>query len=303
MTHPLPPPRTVKLGARRLLAQQMLPCFAVSGIVWLAQLCGSLVQTFAGGSLGYYMLEAAAYDTQTGLFLREGGFVACLRLDSAGILYAFPVDYALLPRFFLVNVLIFLITTPLLFGALEQLWGALHGKKPSISGVFRWYLNLGLSARALSLSTVLTAAEWVLRAVCMAPGLGLLIYMSATGTENNPVLIFLSSALPMAGFLASFYLFSILSPVRYMLVREPERTARQALSEGVRLFAGRRGPYFALRLSFLPWTILSLFTALLLWRTPDIFIFPYMELSNLLFLHLALSGGEDGQPPLPSGTP
>lgn len=64
------------------------------------------------------------------------------------------------------------------------------------------------------------------------------------------------------------------------LAQSPGLSVRQALSRGFRLLTSRRGDYFKLNLSFLPLQVLSM----VLWNIPNLYLVPYMELSNYLFL-------------------
>lgn len=93
-------------------------------------------------------------------------------------------------------------------------------------------------------------------------------------------MLLLSGPVLLLGVLAGYYLYMVLLPARYVLARDPDTSIRQAFSRGMELLAGRRLAYFKLNLSFLPWHVVAMF----FYSVPNLFVIPYVEMSNFLFL-------------------
>ena len=125
---------------------------------------------------------------------------------------------------------------------------------------------------------VLTLWRLVSTLLCLLPGI--LCAAVGTLTPGGQILVLLSSPLLLLGLLAGYYLYLFLLPARYVLARDPACSVHEAFSKGVSLLAGRHLEYFKLNLSFLPWHVVSM----LLYGVPDLFVIPYVEMSNFLFL-------------------
>lgn len=114
--------------------------------------------------------------------------------------------------------------------------------------------------------------------LCLLPGMFCVV--AGTIVPNGKIILLLSSPVLLLGLLAGYYLYVLLLPARYVLARDPATSVPQAFSKGLGLLAGRHLEYFKLNFSFLPWHIISM----LLYGVPDLFVIPYVEMSNFLFL-------------------
>lgn len=276
------PPRTFfKRQARQTIVHSLRAVMAVSGIVLAFELAALLFQMNFGGVLNYYMFNASDYASSTGIWVAEKGVTAILRLDAAGVLFALPLSFRQIVVFFLSNMLVFLVLTPLLMGALEQFQAILLNKFQHVSDIFRWYADLRLTGKALGLGAVLALVKWVTRAVCVGPGIALFAWAADGGKPQ--ILLYLAYAAILAGAAASYWLYTLILPARYLLVRTPEASIAQAIARGVRAVRNRRGDYFVFRLSFLLWYL----SVNLSYGIMGLFVLPYTELSNLLYLRQA----------------
>ena len=207
-----------------------------------------------------------------------GGMVFALSDAVSGLVIVLPVAWRQLINLVVIQGIVFLVTVPLQYGVLTQFRSILEGRPAPFRSVLRWYLDLHLTGKALAVQVLLTLWQWAARLVCMVPGLLCLIAGSAF--PNGEWMLLLSSSLSILGMLGGYYLYMLLLPARYLLAQSPGLSVRQALSRGFRLLTGRRGDYFKLNLSFLPLQVLSM----VLWNIPNLYLVPYMELSNYLFL-------------------
>lgn len=279
----IPPRASLKLQARQAMIRHIRPCMAASGILLALHLAAFYFQAASGGVLGYYLLSAADYTTATGIFLAEGGLTAVLRLDAAGVLFALPLSFRQLGVFALVHGIVFLVTVPLLMGVLEQYHAFLQHQNRPLSSVFRWYLDLRLTGKAFALNLVLGLVKWGMRLMGAIPGLVLFIWATDStnpGASIGSLLIPFAMLLLLAGGIAAYFVYTLILPAQYLLVRRPEASIRSLLSAGYRVFRGRRRDYFVFRLSFLLWHGLVNAT----YGAMGLFVHPYFELANLLYL-------------------
>jgi hypothetical protein len=254
---------------------------AVSGIVLAFELAALLFQMNFGGALNYYLLNASDYTSSSGIWVAEKGVTAILRVDAMGVLFALPLSFREAIVFILTNILLFLVLTPLLMGALEQFQAILLNRYQSVSDIFRWYADLRLTVKSLALGAVLALVKWGARAVCVGPGIVLFAWAASGGKPQS--LLYLSYAVILAGVAVSYWLYTLILPARYLLVRTPDSSLAQAISSGVRSTRNRRGDYFLLRLSFILWNVAVNFS----YGIMGLFVLPYSELSNLLYLREA----------------
>lgn len=274
----LPPRAFYKRQARQTIVHSIRSVMAVSGIVLAFQLAALLFQLNFGGVINFLMFKASDYTSSTGIWLANNGFTAILRLDAAGVLLALPMSNREVIVFVLSNVLIFLILTPLLMGALEQFQAILLNKFQGVSDIFRWYTDLRLTAKALGLGLVLALVKWVTRAVCVGPGIALFAWVAGSGKPE--ILLYLSYAVILAGTAVSYWIYALFLPARYLLVRKPETPVGKAIANGMQAMRNRRGDYFLFRLSFILWNLAVNFS----YGIMGGFVLPYTELSNLLYL-------------------
>lgn len=286
------------------------PCMVAASIILLLSLLSRFLQATTGGALYYLILDLKQYPVQTGIWqanasllanllsgasvshlTQGGGIVASLRFDSAGVAFVLPLAWRQLATFVIVGALTFLLTVPMCYGARAQFWRLPAGQVFPFSRLLHWYTDLRLSGRALGLEVLLLLWRGVTWAVCLLPGL--LVMLVAT-QQNSDTLLFLSGVLNLAGMAMGYFLYTILLPGQYLLARSPELTPITALRNGLRLLHGRKVEFFLLRLSFLPLQLLSIF----LYDIPTLYLFPYLELSTILYL-----GALEGTSAVPSNAP
>jgi len=278
---------SVKLRARQAITRMLRPCMMASGVMLALQMAALYFKMNAGGVLGYFLLNAADYTTATGIWMAEGGFTAVLRLEMAGALFALPLSFGQLGTFIVVNGIVFIITMPLLMGVLEHYHAILHERVNPLFAIFRWYLDLRLTAKAVGLGLVLALVKWSTRVVGALPGLALFVWATgSTQLESAAVsgLMFLASVLILAGAAAGYWIYTLVLPAQYLLAREPDASVTHVLRAGIQVFQGRRWDYFVFRLSFFLWYFLVNAT----YGAMGIFVMPYTELSNLLYIQAAV---------------
>ena len=66
-----------------------------------------------------------------------------------------PVAWRQVITLVVVQVIVLLVTSPLLYGVLAQYRGMLEGRPRPVRGVFRWYSDLRLTAKALAVQVIL----------------------------------------------------------------------------------------------------------------------------------------------------
>ncbi len=289
--------RILKARAKRTIARFSRPCIAAACLLLAFTVLARAFSVYAGGALYYLMLDIRQFPMETGLWRADptlmttlmsmlglerlgdlGGMVFALSDAVSGLVIVLPVAWRQLINLVVIQGIVFLVTVPLQYGVLTQFRSILEGRPAPFRSVLRWYLDLHLTGKALAVQVLLTLWQWAARLVCMVPGLLCLIAGSAF--PNGEWMLLLSSSLSILGMLGGYYLYMLLLPARYLLAQSPGLSVRQALSRGFRLLTGRRGDYFKLNLSFLPLQVLSM----VLWNIPNLYLVPYMELSNYLFL-------------------
>ena len=289
--------RILKARAKRTIARFSRPCIAAACLLLAFTVLARAFSVYAGGALYYLMLDIRQFPMETGLWRADptlmttlmsmlglerlgdlGGMVFALSDAVSGLVIVLPVAWRQLINLVVIQGIVFLVTVPLQYGVLTQFRSILEGRPAPFRSVLRWYLDLHLTGKALAVQVLLTLWQWAARLVCMVPGL--LCLIAASAFPNGEWMLLLSSSLSILGMLGGYYLYMLLLPARYLLAQSPGLSVRQALSRGFRLLTGRRGDYFKLNLSFLPLQVLSM----VLWNIPNLYLVPYMELSNYLFL-------------------
>lgn len=278
---------SLKLQARQAMIRWIRPCMAASGIMLVLQLAALYFEMTSGGVLSYFLLSSADYTTATGIWLAEGGLTAILRIDAAGVLFALPLSFHQIITFVIVHGIVFIVTVPLLMGTLEQYHAVLQERVRPFSDLFRWYLDLRLTAKAVGLGLALALVKWIARIAGALPGLALFVWVTGNadlGAASTSGLMSLATFLTLAGVLAAYFVYTLVLPAQYLLAREPDASVGHVLSAGVRAFQGRRMNYFLFRLSFFLWYLIVNTT----YGIMGLFVQPYSELSNLLYLQSAL---------------
>lgn len=292
--------RELKLQAKRTLARWAKPCLLAAAALLLFTLLLEVVQaTTPGTSLSYFFLSTIEdYPIQTGAWTLDGdgaarlmktiglpaefgaagAFLAALRVDAAEVVYLLVIPFRQIPVALLVQLVVLLLSTPILYGVLQQFWHVLKGQPLPFRHIFSWYLDLRLTAKAVALQLVLELWRTVTSLVCMIPGMTCTILGSQTGSPDFLVLL----ALPLAflGMLLGYYCYTLLLPAQYLLARSPELSAREALTQSWQMLRGSRRWFFWLQVSFLLWHLLSMS----LYQVADLYVLPYQHLTSMLFL-------------------
>lgn len=285
--------RELKRESRQTISRFVAPCMMVSAAVLFFSFLTYIVQVYTGGLIFLDIFDAAEFPVRTGLwsispelmttlglseFAASGGVLAALRVEASGMVMAYILPWMQIKPFFITMALVFLVATPIRFGALAQLWSVSLGHGASARGLFRWYTDLRLTGKALFLQFVVGAWEWLCQLVCMLPAVALMVF-SAQADGDSPIW-YAVLLLMVAGLVVGYYLSLLLTPVRFLVARDPSLSIPAAFSQGLRAFRGHRREFFSLWLSFLPWHIVSLFT----YNVVDLFLFPYQNLAGIYFL-------------------
>lgn len=293
MPEQTPASRLLKARAKETMRRSMAPCLAGSALLLAVTLAGTLLLGRTGGLVFPGLLETADFNVGTGLwsasaqwltdiglgsYAAQGGAVAALRVEAARLIMVYVVPWVQLRPWLITTLLVFLLSAPARYGCLSLLWRVAEERPAPPSGLLSWYLDLRLTGKALGLQLVVGLWEWAAQLLCMAPAMGLMILCSgAPGTSPVWYLILL---LMVVGLLGGFYVSLLLAPARLLLARRPERGIGDALRSGWAALAGRRGAFFRLQLSFLPWYLVSIFT----YGISDLLLFPYQQLASIYFL-------------------
>ncbi|MPM35089.1 hypothetical protein SDC9_81679 [bioreactor metagenome] len=287
-----PPSRVyVKHLAKVFLHRWRRQCILAAVAVVAIQMAALLFELNFGGMLEYYLLDAATYPDKTGLLLAQGGVTAVLRLEEMGLIVAMPLTLKIVGSVILVQTAVLTLSTPLLFGALEQFSAVLKDHPQPMSALPRWYRDARLTLKAVGLNLILESAHVVLFLLGAVPGLTLFVWFSVTG-QAAASLLPTCVILILLGLAGAYFLYTALIPSRYLLAVEPSASIGQVLSGSFRLLRGNRRWYFAFCLSFLLWNIFVNAT----YGALNLFVFPYFHLANFIYLR-ALAGDPVSEAP------
>ena len=285
--------RLLKARAKGTVRQWMAPCLAASSALLAFTLLGSLLHARAGGLIFPGLLDTANFGVNTGLwsatpqwlaeigledYAAQGGVLAALRVEAARLILVYVLPWVQLRPFLLTSAVVLLVSAPVRYGALGQLWQVAAGTPAPPKSLFSWYLDLRLTAKALCLQLALGVWELLVQLLCLAPA-ALLMVRGAEAGQGSP-LWSLSLAALVGGTLAGYCAGLLLAPARLLLARTPALGVWTALRQGWSALRGRRMAFFKLQLSFLPWQLLSVFT----YRVTDLMLFPYQQLASIYFL-------------------
>ena len=274
--------RSLKLFARQAINMNVKLCFRASTAVVAVALVLLFIQRTFGHLLIYYIMSAAENTgVASGLQITGQGLAAALRIDPAGIILAFQMTWGEIGTFVLESLLVLLIGTPVMYGALGHFHSLLRRQAPDLKSLFRWYTDLRLALPCMGMELLLAVVTWVLRVAGMIPGLALFSaalaapagsFAARLGTLSTPVLL--------AGMLLAYFVSCQLEPARYYLACDPSLGLRGALRTGWASLKGRRADFFWFSFSFIGWELFSAFT----YGLGDIYLLPYRGLSTILYL-------------------
>lgn len=289
--------RALKRQAKNVFFQYAVPCVLGAFLLLSVTALTQIFSMVTGGGLYYTWLDTRQFPVESGVWQagpelmeallatvglgeelsRLGGLVFSLRYE--GLVLVLPLGWVQLIKILGIQALILLITAPLQMGVANQFYRILSGRPGTTRQILGWYSDLRLSGKALAVQVGLAVWRFVTSVACMAPSL--LCLAVGSGSPHGEILIVLAPVLSLLGALGGFYLYLLLLPARYVLARSPQCSVPEAFSQGLRLLSGRQGAYLMLNLTLLPWQFASLF----LWNIPSLFVIPYRELSNFLFLN------------------
>lgn len=291
MTAPIPNKRILKGQARRLMNTR--GCLPVTLVIVGVQLIFFGLRNVLGAALGYYMLDLASYgDTTSGIYQTADGVSLILRMDIAQTVLAIPVTYTQFRMFCIVTVVFFIVMAPLRLGVHEQYWNITRKQPCSIAGILPWFTDPRRLGKALAVEFVLEGAIHAVGILTLLPSMYLYVrlYSTATSPENwtaaSTGLQVSALLLFILALLFTFWLHSLLLPVRYCLAAHPEFGLGEAFRRGVQSLHGFRARFFLFRLSFLIWFAASEIT----YSAADLYVLPFTALSGMVFLQEAARG-------------
>ena len=298
--------RALKHQAKQTFFRYLRPCVAASCLLILFSLLTQLFSQATGGALYFLLLDHREYPMQTGLWPadpatmssllsvlgiealgRLGGLVLSISDEVGGLVFVLPLGWLQLGNMLLVRAAVFLVTVPLQYGAVSQFYRILLGRPAPFRSLLDWYLDLRLAAKALVTQVLVALWRGLTSLLCLLPGM--LCLAAGSALPGFDWLLLPAPLLLLAGMTGGYFLYLTLLPAHYLLAKQPSLSVSQAFASARRLLRGRKLPYFLLNLSFLPWHLLSLYLAVTspyLSSLIDIFLLPYISLTNLLFLDM-----------------
>ena len=292
--------REIKFVAKRIMMHPV--CMRVTLLLVCISVAFYGIRYLAGGTLTYGVMNLADYSgTQSGNFFNEQGFSILFRMDLTQTVLAIPLTYRQIAVFVIINVLCLALLAPLRLGAMEQYWNVMRTGQGNVFGVGQWYRQSGRMGKAIVVEFVITVLVRIIGVVATIPSL-YLYYLFYTSTPSLDAYTSASSMLQMgAGILAiaavlfTFWLHTILLPVRYCLCAHPEYSIGQAFRRGMASTKGFRGAFFGFRLSYILWFAASQFT----YGVLDLYVLPYTSLGGMIFISEAarLKQGQKSQEP------
>ena len=188
-------------------------------------------------------------------------------------------------------VMTFLVLQPLLLGVLSYFRRLVFDQDDSVLIIFRYFSNLEEYRRAMTLISMLTIRFILSAAILFLPCI--VVYILSTETVYNlldmPMPSWTSNLWTLNSFLAIFAAFGLVFVMlRYYLapfifVSNDELDPAEAVNMS-KIIAKRTGAdFFGLVLSFIPWLLLSIFVA------PLIFTLPYFVSSYCVHCRFAIN--------------
>lgn len=292
----LPPRREMKFLAKRLMTHPL--CMQVTLVLVGVQVALTGLRYLLGGTFTYGVASLAQYgDTASGLYFNDNGFSLIFRMDLTQTVLALPVSYDQLLRFGIFSLVILLVLSPLRLGAMENYWNLLRGQHAGgVRSALRWFAQGGKFGKAVVVEFLLTAGVRLAGIAATLPSI-YLFYLFYTTTPSMAAYTTTSSLLQMgatvlaiAALVFTFWLHSVLLPVRYCLCAHPEYSLGQTFRRGLASAKGFRGAFFGFRLSYILW----FFGSQLTYGALDIFVTPYSSLGGMIFLQEAARARQGG---------
>ena len=295
MTKTILPRRDVKRVGRFLTMAP--PSKRVTLFVVCIQLAFFGLRYLLGGNLSYGLVSLSNYaDTATGIYPTAEGITLLFRMDLQNMVLAMSLTYAEIRVFLLVNIVFFLILSPLRVGAMEQYWAITRKQTPVFYQLFQWMVQLKRWLKAVAVEAVVNGLPWLVGILCSVPSIYLFyIFYQVTPTvasyDTQSTLLNVGATLAaVLAVVIAFWVNSLLIPARYCLAAHPEYSLPKVFRRGWQSAKGFRGQFFRLRLSFIIWFAVSRFT----YGAMDFFALPYISMGGMVFLQQAAiaRGGE-----------
>lgn len=284
----MPPRREMKLLAKRLMLHPL--CMRLSLLLVSIGVALYGLRYLLGATLTYGLMDLNQYgDTVSGIYWNQEGVSILFRMDLTQMILAIPLTYDQIIRFLLMGAVTFLLLSPLRLGAMEGYWNVLRGQHQTVPQAFQWFTQPRRLGKALVVEFFLEVLVRAAGLVAMVPSL-YLFYLFYTTTPSVQAYTTASSLLQtgatllaIAAGVFTFWLHSILLPVRYCLCAHPEYTLGQTFRRGLQSARGVRKAFFGFRLSYILWFFLSQVT----YGVMDLFVVPYTSLGGMIFLQEA----------------
>lgn len=285
----LPSSRQLKLESKKVMGETMPLWIKVTFLFVALQLLFHLLRGSFGGMLGWYLIQLSDYPgAVTGYSTIVNGFQLVLRMEDLGLVAAISLTYGQILWFLIINLLVFLFLAPIRMASLEQYWIAFRRKKPNFKEILRWYTDPKLFGRSVIIGLILDLGCRLIAIIALLPSSILYVFLysgnliGASPEESIKIALmaFLAFALLIGGVLLSFYVYTILYPIRYCLAARPDYSVLQVLRRGMDSVKGYRGEFFKFRLTFLHWYLLSFLT----YGVMELYVLPYLSISSFQFL-------------------
>jgi uncharacterized membrane protein len=282
----------LKLEGKKVMGKTM-PFWIKATFLFIGlQLLFHLLRGSLGGMLGWYLMHLSEFpEAVTGYSTIENGFQLVLRMEDLDAVAAISLTYGQIMWFLIINLLVFLILAPMKMAVVEQYWVAYKGETSIFKRVLHWYTDRKLFGKSIVVGLILDLGCRLIAILALLPSSALyaMIYSGSiigVSTEESvrlSLLSFLALAFMIGGALLSFYLYTILYPIRYCLAARPDYSVGQVLRRGVDSIKGYRGEFFRFRLTFLHWYLMSFLT----YGVIELYVLPYLSFSSFQFLQEA----------------
>lgn len=265
-------------------------CLRVTIFFVCIQLALFGVRVLLGAIPGYAMVDLSKYgDTASGLYFYEEGLSLIFRMDLTGMVLAVPLAYKQIILVAVCAVVCFVVLAPLRVGAMEQYWHVFRDGQAGVNRILHWISQPLRWGKALVVEFFLQVVVRFLGLIAMGPSLYCLycFYEStpsvASYNSTSTMYQLSASLLFFLAILFTFWLHSILLPLRYCLAAHPEYSLGQVFRRGMASAQGLRKAFFGLRSSYLLWFVFSYLT----YNAMDFFVLPYSSLGSMIFFQEA----------------
>ncbi|MEG2000235.1 MAG: DUF975 family protein [Evtepia sp.] len=240
-----------------------------------------LLQIMMDATIPFQMFSLQAYaNVQSGIFSDANGLRMILRMDVLHVAFAIPLTYERMQRYLFFAAMTFLVVSPMKLGAMEQCWWLQSGQKPIFREIFRWYYEWKRLWKALVIEGGLGLVWRAVGILFTLPTL-ILYSLPMTFTPSQETLVILVAwTLMFCGVMLSFFLYTVILPIRYCLSARPELSIVEIIKRGLKSTKGYRREFFKLRFSFVIWDFVSNMS----YGAMDLYVFPYISVTTMEFL-------------------